>query len=340
VTQPLLSVLDLATVGEGQTSADALNATTAGAQLADSLGYRRYWVAEHHNFASVASTSPPVLMAHLAANTTTISVGSGGVMLPNHPPLVVAEQFAMLEALHPGRIDLGIGRAPGTDQRTMRALRRGFDQETAETFPEHLLEVMSLLGDDRLGVGERSRFQATPAPTSQPAVFLLGSSTFSAQLAGRMGLPFSFAHHFAAESLHAAVDHYRAAFQPSPALDEPYLIIATAALVANSDDEALRLSMPGRLMTVNIRRNVFEPIPSVESAEAHPDRALALAMTPDRVSGSPGTVVKALTQLAEDTGADELMVTTITHGLEERLASMKLLVEAWDPAHFSADSSF
>jgi luciferase family oxidoreductase group 1 len=271
-------------------------------------------------------------MAHLAANTKEIAIGSGGVMLPNHPPLVVAEQFAMLEALHPGRIDLGIGRAPGTDQRTMRALRRGADQETPEQFPQHLLDVMSMLGDNRRSDDDRLPFGATPVPQSSPRVFLLGSSTFSAQLAGQLGLPFSFAHHFSAENMHAAVDHYRAAFRPSHLLDEPYLIIATAALVAKTEEEALRLSMPGRLMTVNIRRNLSKPIPSVETADAHADRSLALAMTPDRISGSPEVVLAALSALAGETGADELMITTITHGLDERLNSMELLARAWDEA--------
>jgi luciferase family oxidoreductase group 1 len=329
VTLPLLSILDLATVGEGQTSSDALAYSTQAVQLAESLGYRRYWVAEHHNFSSVASTSPPVLIAHLAASTSTMSIGSGGVMLPNHPPLVVAEQFAMLEALHPGRIDLGVGRAPGTDQRTMRALRRGVEQETPEQFPQQLLDVMSMLGDNRRSEDEAVSFKATPVAATSPNVFLLGSSTFSAQLAGRLGLPFSFAQHFSAENMHDAVDHYRAAFQPSAVLDEPYLIIATAALVAETDEEALRLSMPSRLMTVNIRRNISKPILSVETASKHADRALALAMTPDRVSGSPDTVTKALRLLAEQTDADELMVTTVTHDISERLASMRLLADTW-----------
>ncbi len=192
-----LSVLDLATVSEGRTSADALAATTATARLADRLGYARFWVAEHHNMPAVASTSPPVLIAHLAARTDRIRVGSGGVMLPNHTPFVVAEQFALLEALHPGRIDLGIGRAPGTDQATAAAVRGAAPHLAVEAFPEHLSAVLALLGDERLAPDGTGGLHATPAAVTAPEVWMLGSSTYGAQAAAALGLPFAYAHHFA-----------------------------------------------------------------------------------------------------------------------------------------------
>ena len=187
-----LSVLDLAMVPDGATSTDAFAQTTAVAQAAERLGYTRIWVAEHHNMATVASTTPAVLMAHLAANTETIKVGSGGVMLPNHAPLAIAEQFAMLEALYPGRVDLGVGRAPGTDGGTAMALRGARNDPSAEDFPRNLVDVMGLLGDVRNEQGLWNRFSATPVATSSPSVIPLGSSGFSAQLAGILGLPFGF----------------------------------------------------------------------------------------------------------------------------------------------------
>lgn len=328
-TLPLLSILDLSTVGTGQCSRDALLATTAAAQRAEQLDYRRYWVAEHHNFPAVASTSPAVLMAHLAASTSTISVGSGGVMLPNHAPLAIAEQFAMLEALHPGRIDLGIGRAPGTDGRTALALRRGVRDDGPDAFPQNVLDVMGLLGDRRRDGGLDESFIATPVHTSTPTVVLLGSSDYSAQLAGMLGLPFSFAHHFAAAGAESAVAHYRAAFRPSALLEEPYVIVATAAIAANTTEEAERIALPGRLMTLNIRRNRMAPIPSIEEAEADPDRGQALMMSEDRTVGDTDYVVGELAKLGENMGASELMITTVTHSLDHRLASMELIAQAW-----------
>ena len=208
-----LSVLDLAMVPDGSSSAEALADTTEVARRAEALGYARFWVAEHHNMATVASTSPPVLMAHLAANTSTIRVGSGGVMLPNHAPLAVAEQFALLEALYPGRIDLGVGRAPGTDQATAIALRGTADNRDAEDFPRHLLDVMGLLGDRRTDRGLWERFKATPVAVGSPLVVPLGSSGFSAQLAGILGLPFGFAHHFDMGGTVEAVGIYREHFR-------------------------------------------------------------------------------------------------------------------------------
>jgi luciferase family oxidoreductase group 1 len=326
---PPLSVLELATVGTGQSTADALAFTTRVAQAADRLGYTRIWVAEHHNMPAVASTNPPVLIAHLAAVTERIKVGSGGVMLPNHAPLVVAEQFALLEALHPGRIDLGIGRAPGTDAQTALALRRDPAALSAEDFPQHLLDLLGLFGDPRAQGGLAERFAATPAARSAPDVVLLGSSGFSAQLAGALGLPFAFAHHFGGPHTVAAVQLYRDSFQSSPVLDRPYTIVTANALAAETEQEARRLALPGQLMRLSIRTNRLRPVPSIAEAEADPERAAAEAMPSNAIVGSPETVVEGLRELARDTGADELMLSASTHGVEERIRSLELVAAAW-----------
>ncbi|MEJ7799151.1 MAG: LLM class flavin-dependent oxidoreductase [Ilumatobacter sp.] len=226
-----LSVLDLSVVRYGGTSSEALADTTELAQAADRLGFVRFWVAEHHNMATVASTTPGVLIAHLAARTERIRVGSGGVMLPNHAPLAIAEQFALLESLHPGRIDLGIGRAPGTDPMTASAFGRP-PHQSVEQFPRDLIEVMGMLGDPRREDGMFTRFRATPVLTSSPTVALLGSSGFSAQLSGMLGLPFAYAHHFDTGATDIATQLYRDHFEPSPVLDEPYLIVGVGALAA------------------------------------------------------------------------------------------------------------
>ena len=325
---PPLSVLDLAMVGEGQTSAVALSGTTALAQRAESLGYARFWVAEHHNMPAVASTSPPVLIAHVAARTDHIRVGSGGVMLPNHPPLVVAEQFAMLEALHAGRIDLGIGRAPGTDPATAAALRRSPDALGAADFPQHLAELLALLGL-REPVDAAARFSATPAAVSAPAIVLLGSSGFSAQLAGELGLPFSFAHHFAGENTLPAVELYRRRFRPSPLLERPHVIVTASVLLADSDEEAEWLAGPSRLMMLGLRTGQLRPLYSPDQAAVHPQRDMAGSIPTTQLVGTRETAVPRLRRLAEATGADEVMVTATTHGLAERMRSFELLADAW-----------
>jgi luciferase family oxidoreductase group 1 len=324
-----LSVLELATVGTGQSSADALAFTTQVAQAADRLGYARIWVAEHHNMPAVASTYPPVLIAHLAAVTDRIKVGSGGVMLPNHAPLVVAEQFALLEALHPGRIDLGVGRAPGTDPQTALALRRDPAALSAEDFPQHLLDLLGLLGDERVQGGLAERFVATPAARTAPEVVLLGSSGFSAQLAGALGLPFAFAHHFGGPHTVEAVELYRESFRPSPALAEPYTIVTANVLAAETDDEARRLALPGQLMRLAIRTNRLRPVPSLAEAEVDPERAAAEAMPSNAIVGTPETAVQQLRELATATGADELMLSASTHGVDERVNSLELIAAAW-----------
>lgn len=324
-----LSVLELATVGSGQSTADALAATTRVARTADRLGYTRLWVAEHHNTPAVASTSPPVLIAHLAAATDRIRIGSGGVMLPNHAPLVVAEQFALLEALHPGRIDLGIGRAPGTDPQTALALRRDPAALSAEDFPQHLVDLLGLLGDPRVEGGLAEQFRATPAAASAPPVVLLGSSGFSAQLAGRLGLPFAFAHHFGGPHVREAVALYRDTFQASPALAQPYPIVTANVLAADTAEQARRLALPGQLMRLSLRLGRLRPVPTPEEAERDPERAAAEAMPSNAVVGDPVAVAAELRQLAADTGAAELMLSASTHGAGERVRSLELVAGAW-----------
>jgi luciferase family oxidoreductase group 1 len=327
--RPPLSVLDLAIVTKGGSSADALARTTALAQHAESLGFHRFWVAEHHNMAAVASTTPPVLMAHLAARTERIRIGSGGIMLPNHAPLVVAEHIAALEALHPGRIDLGLGRAPGSDQLTAAALRRSVDLLGADDFPRDLLDLMGLLGDVRGEGGLWEHFRATPAAETVPEVVLLGSSGYSAQLSGVLGLRFAYAHHFDSGGTLPALALYRQRFAPSPVLDAPYVIVTANVLVAETDEEAAYQAAPGRLMVHGIRTGRFEPLCSPEEAAADPNLPAALAMPSQRIQGSPATVIAELDALVAETGADEIMVSSVAHDLDVRRRSLSLLAEAW-----------
>jgi len=324
-----LSVLDLAVVPAGATSAAALADTTRLAQRAEALGYTRFWVAEHHNMPNIASTTPPVLIAHLAAATARIHVGSGGVMLPNHPALVVAEQFALLEALHPGRIDLGIGRAPGTDPATAAALRRSAAGLGVEDFPRHLLDLMGLLGDRRSSNGMWDRFAATPAAATTPTIVLLGSSGYSAQLAGQLGLPFAFAHHFDTGGTLQALVLYHQNFTPSPVLERPYAIVTAAVLTAATDEEAAWFAAPAQLMTLAIRTGRLVPLLSPELAASHPDLAAAKQMPSNRIVGAPDTVVARLEALLDETAANEIMVFTFTHGIDERIRSLELLADAW-----------
>ena len=327
-----LSVLDLAGVAAGQSSADALQATTSLARLADRLGFRRFWVAEHHNMPMVASTSPAVLIAHIATQTERIRVGSGGVMLPNFPPLVVAEQFAMLEALHPGRVDLGIGRAPGTDPMTAAALRRSRDALGAEDFPQHLLDLMGLLGDERTDDGLARRFTATPAATSVPAVWLLGSSGYSAQVAGQLGLPFAFAHHFGSQNTDAALELYRDRFTPSAVLDRPYAVVTASVIAADTAEEAAWLAGPSQVVSIGLRLNQLAPIVTPEEAQrllAGIDDERLSSLRGTQITGTGEEVATRLRSLADRTGADELMVTTTAHAGEVRERSLKLLAKAW-----------
>ncbi|AEE45418.1 LLM class flavin-dependent oxidoreductase [Cellulomonas fimi] len=334
-----LSVLDTAPLSAGQTSGDALAATTRLARAADDLGYRRFWVAEHHAMPMVASTAPGVFAAHLLAATRRIRVGSGGVMLPNHPALVVAEQFAMLEALHPGRVDLGLGRAPGADPATAAALRRTVDGLGADDFPTELVDVLALLGV-RLAAAPSAgarRLTATPVATSSPEPWLLGSSLFSAQLAGELGLPYSYAHHFSTGRTTQAAETYRRAFRPSPVLDAPRLMVSASVLVADTEQEARHLAGPSRVMTLALRTG--RPLAPVLTPD---DAARALAdldprAAEDFFAQSPGTqvattpdrAVAELSALVERTGADELMVTGTAFDVADRVRTLHALADRW-----------
>ncbi|MQA83605.1 MAG: MsnO8 family LLM class oxidoreductase [Streptosporangiales bacterium] len=322
-----LSVLDLAPIARDAPVGEALRHTTELVRRTEELGYRRFWVAEHHNMPSIASSAPAVLIAHLAAATSRIRVGSGGVMLPNHAPLVVAEQFGTLEALHPGRIDLGIGRAPGTDQRTALALRRTMAGLSAEAFPQELGDLVGLFTGD----GEREPIVAVPGRGEMPEVWLLGSSGFSAQLAGLLGLPFSFAHHFSAANTEPALALYRESFRPSRWLSRPYAMIAVGTICADTDERARWLSGPASLAFLKLRSGTPEPLVSPEEAAAYPyterEREFAAGRFADQAVGSPETVRGRLANLLARTGADELMLTTMVYDIQDRIRSFELVAE-------------
>ncbi|MBQ29195.1 MAG: alkanal monooxygenase [Acidimicrobiaceae bacterium] len=332
-----LSVLDLATVSSDATSSQALREATLVAKKAEELGYSRFWVAEHHNMNTVASTSPAVLIAHVAASTEWIKVGSGGVMLPNHAPLVIAEQFALLEALHPGRIDLGIGRAPGSDRQTMAVIRGSAAALSVEDFPRDLIDVMGLLGDVRTDHGLWNKFSATPVASSSPDVILLGSSGFSAQLSGVLGLPFAFANHFDTGGTFEAVQMYREAFRPSPILDEPYMIVSASVIAAGTSEEAEKLAAPSRLRKYGMRTGRFLPLCPPDEAVSHPEWERAAAMPSNAINGTADQVVTGLRQLAEETEANELFVYGATYGVEERLMSLELIAKRWGLDAYTAE---
>jgi luciferase family oxidoreductase group 1 len=322
---PPLSVLDLAPVGDGSTPAEALAGSVELARLAERLGYRRLWMAEHHNMPGIASSSPPVMIAHLAASTSTVRVGAGGVMLPNHAPLVVAEQFGTLEALHPGRIDLGIGRAPGTDPVTAAALRRRPSALAVDDFPEQLRDLLSFFA------GTHPHIEAVPGRGYRPAVSMLGSSDYSAQVAGLLGMPFSFANHFAAANTLPALAAYRQAFQPGD-LDRPYVMLGVPVVCAETTERAQWLAGPSSLSFVRLRQGRPSRLPTPEEAAATElaplERELVRSWTAPLVVGDPPTVRAGLADLAARTGADELMVTTMVHGTADRLRSYELVADA------------
>jgi luciferase family oxidoreductase group 1 len=327
-----LSVLDLAPVGRGSTPADALARSAELAREVERLGYRRHWVAEHHNMPGIASSSPPVLLAHLAAATSTIRLGSGGLMLPNHAPLAVAEQFGMLEALHPGRIDLGIGRAPGTDPLTASALRRGGDAY-ADDFPDQLGQLLGFFDGAFPEEHPYRAITAVPALGYRPDIWLLGSSAYSAQAAAYLGMPFSFAYHFAPAMLTEALDAYRSRFRPSEQLDAPYVMLGVSVVCAPSDDEARYLAGSGALAFLRLRQGRPDVYPTPEEAAEYRftphEREMVKAWTGSHVIGAPATVRARLEELVERTQVDELIVTTMVHAHEHRLASYRLLAGEW-----------
>lgn len=340
-----LSVLDLVTVGQGRTASQALRTGVEIARLAELRGFHRYWVAEHHSMPGVASSSPAVLLAHIAAHTDRIRLGSGGVMLPNHAPLVIAEQFGTLEAMAPGRIDLGLGRAPGTDGATAAALRRSDRlNEGADDFPQQLSELIRFLDDDFPDGHPYARIHAVPGPVQatapggvqsahRPPVWLLGSSGFSARLAGTLGLPFAFAHHFSARNTIPALDLYRSSFRPSAVLDAPYALIGVSALAADEEAEARRQVLTGALSMVRLRTGRPGLIPSPEEAAAYGfspmEREFVDGWLADVIHGTADEVRTRLDDLAKRTGADELMITANAHGGEARLRSYELIADAY-----------
>jgi luciferase family oxidoreductase group 1 len=329
---PVLSVLDLAPVGEGGTVTDALESSIELAVAAERLGYRRHWVAEHHNMPGIASSAPAVLIAHLAAATSTIRLGSGGVMLPNHAPLVIAEQFGTLEALHRGRIDLGLGRAPGTDPLTAYALRRGRNGQSEDDFAEQLGELVGFFDGDFPDDHPFGRITAVPGLGQRPSIWLLGSSDYSARLAARLGLPFSFAHHFAAGGTEIAARLYREEFEPSIHLAEPYLMLGVAALAADTAEQAKWLSGSTKLAVLRLRQGRPGRYPTPEEAAAFQftpnEREAVKQFTASHVVGDPETVRVGLDDLVERTGADELMITTMVHSPKDRIRSYELIAEA------------
>ncbi|MFJ7197450.1 MULTISPECIES: LLM class flavin-dependent oxidoreductase [unclassified Streptomyces] len=340
-----LSVLDLVTVGQGRTATQALRTGVDIAQLAERRGFHRYWVAEHHSMPGVASSSPAVILAHLAARTERIRLGSGGVMLPNHAPLVIAEQFGTLEAMAPGRIDLGLGRAPGTDGATAAALRRSDRlNEGADDFPQQLAELTRFLDDDFPDGHPYARIHAVPGPVqstadggvqspSRPPLWLLGSSGFSARLAGVLGLPFAFAHHFSAQNTIPALDLYRESFRPSAVLDAPYALIGVSALAADDEREARRQVLSGALSMVRLRTGRPGLVPTPEEAEAYAfspmEREFVDSWLANIVHGTADQVRTGLDGLAKRTGADELMITANAHSGEARLRSYELIADAY-----------
>jgi luciferase family oxidoreductase group 1 len=323
VPLPPLSVLDLAPIVEGATPGEALRNSLDLAQHVEQWGYNRFWLAEHHNAVGIASAATAVVIAHIAAGTQTIRVGAGGIMLPNHPPLVIAEQFGTLEALHPGRIDLGLGRAPGTDQLTVRALRR--DLTSSDTFPQDVLELQRFLADPQPG----QAVQATPGAGSHVPLWILGSSLFGAQLAALLGLPYAFASHFAPEALLPALELYRSSFQPSEQLQQPYVMVGANAIVADDDETARRLFTSVQQSFTNIQRGrrgrLPPPIDDIESFWTAPEKERAEAMLRRSFVGFPETVRAELTRFVAETEADELILAGAIHDHAARLRSYELL---------------
>ncbi|MGO2111264.1 MAG: LLM class flavin-dependent oxidoreductase [Pseudoclavibacter sp.] len=339
------SVLDLAILNANDDVHSALAASIEVARAADELGYRRFWVAEHHNGESIASTSPPVLLSAVGAATTRIRLGSGGVMLPNHVPYVIAEQFAMLDGLYPDRIDLGVGRAPGTDPITAAALRRDTSRRSVEDFPTDVVELLGFFGDVREyhDTASLRRLRATPETTTHPRVWMLGSSLYGAELAGKLGLPYTFANHFGmASDPRAAADHYRASFEPSPLLEKPYLMMSASVLTAPSREEAERLALPAKVMTHQIRTGRITKVMSPDDAAVFRERVLDgevfEAGTGIQYAGTPEVVMSGLDALAAETGADEIMLAGTIFDPADRIRTLRELAALRAPVPEGARS--
>ena len=319
-----LSILDLCPIPRGGTAADALRNSLVLARKADSLGYRRYWVAEHHNMPGIASSATAVVIGYLAGGTQRIRVGSGGIMLPNHSPLVVAEQFGTLASLYPNRIDLGLGRAPGTDMLTARALRRDM-ADSAERFPQDVQELQAYFETPVAGQAIR----AVPGAGIDVPIWLLGSSLFSAQLAAMLGLPFAFASHFAPDLLMEALEIYRRRFEPSKQLDRPHTMVGANVVTADSEAEARRQFTSQQQSFVNLRRGmpsqVPPPLDDIESFWSPGERAMVERALACSFVGTADTVVPGLNRFLEKTQADELMITAHLFDQDARLRSVEIL---------------
>ncbi len=322
-----LSVLDLVHVREGETPADAFRQTLELARACERFGYRRYWIAEHHNMTGIASAATSVVIGHVAGGTSTLRVGAGGIMLPNHSPLVIAEQFGTLESLYPGRIELGLGRAPGTDLTTMRAMRR--DPHAAEAFADDVLELQALFGPVQPG----QPYQAVPGAGLNVPLWILGSSLYGAQLAAALGLPYSFASHFAPEALMHALAAYRERFRASTQLASPYAMPAVNVVVADTDDQARRLFTSAQQaftrMIRNTRGKLPPPVDDIESFWTPAEKAQASRMLSCSFVGAPDTVRRELEAFVAHTKADELIVASAIFDPAARRRSYEMLAHLW-----------
>lgn len=322
---PEISLLELGRVREGFTRADALHEARTLAQHAEAAGYKRFWVAEHHNMAAVTTAATSLVISHVAAGTKTIRVGAGGIMLPNHAPYIIAEQFGTLEALYPGRIDLGLGRAPGTDQLTLRALR--VHPEEAERFPQDVIELQLWLGP----VKEGQRIEAVPGSNSNVPLWILGSSLFGAQLAAELGLPYGFASHFAPQALDEALAVYRSRFQPNARMKRPYALVGVNIIAADTDEEAKYLATSQQMSFANLvrgeRKLTQPPIGDIETYWTPAEKARAAAMLDVAIIGSPDTVRRGIDRVLARTNADELMIVSDMYDPAKRRRSIELIAE-------------
>jgi luciferase family oxidoreductase group 1 len=327
-----LSVLDVSPVASGSSSTEALRNTIDLARLADRLGFTRYWLAEHHNTPLIASSAPEIMIGHVADATSRIRVGSGGIMLPNHTPLKVAETFRALEALHPGRIDLGLGRAPGTDPLTALVLRRSRQALGADDFPARLEDLLAFLDHGFPDNHPLQAIRAMPDDVPMPEIWLLGSSDFSAVLAAHMGLRFAFAHHIRPQPAIGTLRLYHENFQPSEYLKEPEALIGVSVVCAETDEQARELALPLQLVLLRFRTGRMGRFPTIEEARSYPytpeERELIELNRERSFVGSPATVRQQLTHLAEAGGVREIMITTMTHDHADRRRSYQLIAEA------------
>jgi len=320
-----LSILDLVRITEETDARGALDNARDLARQAEGWGYRRFWVAEHHNLASIASSATSIVIAHVAAGTEKIRVGAGGIMLPNHSPLVIAEQFGTLELLFPGRIDLGLGRAPGTDQLTLRALRRS--PAAADNFPQDVVELQALLAPAQPG----QLIRAIPGEGTKVPLWILGSSTFGAMLAAELGLPYAFASHFAPQQLMTALEIYRSRFKPSEQLDRPYAMVGVNIIAAETDAEARRLATTQQMSFTQLVRGTRTvsrpPIDDIETFWTPAEKTQVMQMLARSIIGSPSTVRAGMEALIAETGADELIIVSDVYDHQARLRSFELIAE-------------